>query len=50
MTEAKIKNIPFPIVKKREIDWTQYLDYTLLIEAGETGNDELDKFQKDLCR
>ena len=50
MTEAQIKNNSFPIAKKREIDWAQYLDYTLLIEAGEIGNDELDKFQKDLCR
>lgn len=47
MTEAHTKNVSLPITSKREIDWAHYLDFTLFIESGEIGNDELDKFRND---
>lgn len=47
MTEAQPKNTTFPVAKKREINWAQYLDFTRFIESGEIGNDDLDKFRND---
>ncbi len=48
MTEAQLKNTSLPIIKKKEINWAQYLDFTRFIESEEIGNDELYKFQSDL--
>ncbi|MFX0004306.1 MAG: hypothetical protein ACFE9J_12555 [Candidatus Hermodarchaeota archaeon] len=48
MTEAQTISRFTPRPKKREIDWAQFLDYTLFIESGEIGNDDITKFQKDL--
>ncbi len=36
-----------PRVRKREIDWAQYLDFTLFIEPGEIKNEKLNKFTFD---
>ncbi len=47
MTEAQTNSNSFPKVRKREIDWAQYLDFTKFIESGEIGNDDLDKFKSD---
>lgn len=47
VTESQTENDSFPRVRKREIDWAQYLDYTLFIEAGEIENEQLDKFRND---
>lgn len=46
MTEAQHKNIIIPL-KKPESNWAQYLDFTLFIESGEIGNDDLNKFKND---
>ena len=51
MTEAQTaNNDSLPITSKREIDWAQYLDFTLFIESGEIGNDDLEKFKNDLIQ
>ena len=50
MTEAQTNNNSVPITSKREIDWAQYLDFTLFIESGEIGNDDLEKFKSDLIQ
>ena len=48
MTEAQTtNNDSLPIKSKREIDWAQYLDFTLFIKLGEIENEQLDKFRKD---
>jgi hypothetical protein len=48
MTEAQTtSNDSLPITSKREIDWAQYLDFTLFIESGEIGNDDLEKYKSD---
>jgi len=47
MTEVQLINNIFSIKKKREIDWSQYLDFTRFIESGEIENDELDKYRRD---
>jgi hypothetical protein len=46
MTEAKIENTPFLKSIRKEIDWTQYLDFTRFIEE-DTDNEQLDKFRND---
>jgi hypothetical protein len=48
VTDSQTENDSFPRVKKREIDWAQYLDYTLFFESGELKNVQLDKFRNDL--
>ncbi|MCK4380781.1 MAG: hypothetical protein KAW51_06535 [Candidatus Lokiarchaeota archaeon] len=48
MTEAKTENDSFPITSIREIDWAQYLDFTLFIESEE--NDDLEKFKNDFIQ
>jgi hypothetical protein len=48
MTEAQTKSTFTPMLKKREIDWAQYLDFTRFIESGESDNDVLEKFKNDL--
>jgi hypothetical protein len=48
MTEAQTRSGFTATQKRKEIDWAQYLDYTLFLEAIEIGNDCLDKFQQVL--
>ncbi|MFX1327505.1 MAG: hypothetical protein ACFE91_05100 [Promethearchaeota archaeon] len=45
MTEIKTKYYQHSMPKKREIDWTQYLGYTIFVETEE--NDHLEKFKQD---
>jgi len=40
-----MKSDALPVLKKREIDWAQYLDFTRFTEVAEIENQQLEKFR-----
>jgi hypothetical protein len=48
MTQTQINTQYKPTPAKREIDWTQYLDFTLFLESEESLNVIQEPSQEDL--